>query len=224
MKKRATKAVPVDVLGNLPDDAAWVRRCLKESGKSQAQLADKAGLSLVMVNAYLNEKRKLSLAASKRVLAALNLFSAEKDAADKPRLSAEDAARIRQQADKLLEDYERPDEVHEYYAFLDLRNAVDPDGLLSAHEALVALGGPPREAVAYEAWKAKQIELHAAAKELPFAKAWIRHQDKRVAALTETEAVQKEIISNLKEIAALREGQVNRLRQQLLDAGITPTD
>jgi transcriptional regulator with XRE-family HTH domain len=222
MKKRATKAVPVDVLGNLSDDAVRVRQCLNELGWSQARLADKVGLSLVMISAFLNGKKRLSPAASDRVMTEIAAGFDDKKAADKPRISPEQAVSIRERATKLIDEI--PEEVHQYQAFLDVRNAVDPFGEFSAREALISLGGPPRDPVAYEAWKAKQLELHAAAKELPVAKAWIAHQDKRVAALMKTEAVQKEIISNLKEIAALREGQVNRLRQQLRDAGIAPTD
>jgi transcriptional regulator with XRE-family HTH domain len=223
MKKKTEKTPRGLGLGALKTDAGAIDGFMKKLGVTEAWLAEKTGLSQQYINRLRNGKQKnASPAATDRIIDALQCAWDAKEAADKPRLTPEAAARIRQRAAELLGEI--PDEVHEYYAFLDLRNAVDPDGLLSAREALISLGGPPRDPVAYEAWKAKQIELHAAAKELPVAKTWIRHQDKRVAALTETEAVQKEIISNLKEIAALREGQVNRLRQQLLDAGITPTD
>jgi hypothetical protein len=223
MKKRATKAASVDVLGNLPDDAIRVRQCLKELGKSQTWLAQEANLSLIMVNSFLNGRKKLSPSASERVARVINAGFDQKNAADRPRLSAEQAARLRQQANRTLN--EPLDEVeHQYYAFLDLRSAVDPDGVLTVQEALVALGGPPLHPVAYEAWKAKQIEVHTAAKELPLAKAWIKRLEGQRSDLQKQISLLEQINSKNDEVVSLYQGLAERLKKQLLDAGITPVE
>jgi predicted nucleotide-binding protein (sugar kinase/HSP70/actin superfamily) len=203
MKKRtATKETPVDLLGGKPDDARWVRRCLKELGQSQAWLAKEAGLSLIMVNSFLNGKKNLSPSASSRVMRAITDAQHEL-----PRLSPEAAARIRTKANKSLT--EASDSSKKYSSNLEL---------------LAVLAGPPRDPAAYRAWEAKQIEIHAAAEELPVAKGWIKEIERRNSDLNKQVETLEQIRANGEELVGLYRGVISRLKQQLQDAGITPAE
>ena len=93
-------------LGDLPDDAEWIRRCLRELEWTQQRGADESGISQPNFNAFLNGKRPLPRVASARLLEAIGRGFDAKRAADavsqKPRLTPEAAARIRSRANKVL--------------------------------------------------------------------------------------------------------------------------
>jgi hypothetical protein len=170
-----------------------------------------------MVNSFLNGKKKLSPAASDRVMLALNAGFAEKKDADESR-----------QADAPLGDLvdESLDvaELGQYEAFADVRKAFDSSfGFLSAREAPIILGGPPRDPVKYKAWKAKQIELLSSAKELPIAKTWIKHLEQQRSHFQKEILLLEQVKSSRDEVVFLYQGLVERSKKQLQDAGITPT-
>jgi hypothetical protein len=234
MKKRTTKKeAAVEVLGSLPDDAARVRQCLKDLGRPQAWLAKEAGLSLIMVNSFLNGKKNLSPAASDRVMAIINAGFSEKRAADSPRLTSEDAQAQQQSESEIprsqvnmLEVFDglSDDVKQDYENIADLRKAIDSSSLFHKRDVFFDMMGPPRDPDRYKAWKARQMELHAAADELPIAKAWIRAMEKRRDALQERVSHLEQIQALNEELVALYKGVVDRLKKQLLDSGITPTD
>ena len=221
MKKRTTKKESqVDVIGAKPDDVTRVRQCLKELGRSQAWLAKEAGLSLIMVNSFLNGKKNLSSAAGDRIMLVINAAFSEKKVAG---------------LDEKVTDLEKDaaDQVqHDYDALVDVRKAIgSKNTVLSAREALISLAGPPRDPAAYEVWKARQVELHEAAEELPHAKEWIKHIEeqrdnllKQISGLEREVSLLKEIKSHSDEMISLYAGLVKRLKKQLSDAGLEPTE
>src|SRR5215469_9318550 len=112
--KKQTKKSEWPLLGEVAQDRSRIRQCLAELGWSQERLARESNLSPIMVRSFLNEKRNLSLAASERVLSALNQGYDEKRAIEEAlqrvasdvqnkALSPETAERIRAGTNRFLE-------------------------------------------------------------------------------------------------------------------------
>jgi hypothetical protein len=176
-----------------------------------------------MVNSFLNGKKNLSPAANRRVMGAIDGDFEKKKVEDNIPITAEALAQHPRLAAQVAKEF-NTQFLHEVKSFIDLRKAVDPNNLLDEHEARITLAGPPRDLMAYRAWKAKQIEIHAAADELPTAKAWIKEMEKRRDDLQERVSHLEQIQSLNEELVALYKGLVDRLKKQLIDAGLTPTD
>jgi hypothetical protein len=212
MKKKTAKAAPkAVVLGALPGDTARVRQSLSELGWPQSRLARESGLSLIMVNSFINGNRRLSFAASDRVLDAIRRGFDKKKADDEARKTID-----RDVESKAME-----------------KVFGDADGLknLRALAAVGELQGPPRDPVAYRAWKARQLELLSASDDLRAERARNAELEKELSAQrVRTTDLEKEISllerikSNSEELVSLYQAQVGRLKQQLLGAGITPND
>ena len=171
-------------LGFLESDTVTVRRYVHDLGWTAQRLADKAGLSQQMISAFLNGKRKLSSAASDRVLAALQAGFLEKKATDE----------LWQKAARDL----------------------DPTDPLFNLKLLAV----PRDPAKYEEWKArnagKQYDYDERARNAEL--------EKELSHLREINSNLEKIKSNSDEIISLYGGYVERLKKQLRDAGITPTD
>lgn len=198
MKQKRTKAEePTGPLGVRSDDIAQVRRALDQLGWSQTRLAEETRLSQPMINAFLNGKRKLSVAATDRVLSALRIATLEHKA----------AAELQ----------------NAYGGYTDVHRAVRPKDARTERDLFIGLAGPPpRDSAAYEEWKTRQVEIFTAAGELPAAKARIAGLEHELAVSQERVSFLEQIKANSDEIMGLYQGLIERLKKQIRDAGMTP--
>lgn len=96
------------------DDVSAIRQFMKDLDWTQERLANESGLSLPTIKLFLTGKRKLSAAASDRVVGALQAGHVAKNASDGamrsalPRLSPEAAERIRAKANASLSEHDLP--------------------------------------------------------------------------------------------------------------------
>lgn len=204
------KTAPKGELGEYSDDRVRVRQALDELGRPESWLAKEAGLSQQHLNRFLNGERKLSPAATDRVLAVILTAFDAKNAADKPKaLSPEAAERIRAKASHLLDTDSE-----------DVVPSSNFDRLLM----LKGLTGPPRDPAGYETWKTERVEQISASHELKLARTWITHLESQRKELWSELADLREIDAARKEIVDLYKAQVERLKKQLRGVGIEPTE
>ena len=205
--------------GSLETDAGAIRQFMKKLGCTDTWLAKEANVSQQQINRFRNGQRNLSPAASDRVIRALQAaWEAKNGSPQAEALSPAAAGRIRDEANA-------PGEREQLSVYSDLIETAtfgeDPQLKRDLYEFLA---GPPRERGAYEQWKSKATKILISSSVAP--KLFDRNKElaKQVSELMEADSAQKEIISNLKEVASLYKGWVGRLQQQLRDAGITPID
>lgn len=219
MKKQMKNTPRGRGLGFLADDIRQLNKFMEYLGWTDAQLAAKAGLSQQMINAARNGKKNLSAPATDRVIEVVDAACKEKKAAEgKGRLTPSAAARIREKAKSTLTGGLPED--------AELKDPGSPpsiDNLVVFSEFMEALSAPPRDRAAYEAWKAKRIAQYEAAKKLAFVTEEVRiwressfSMAKEADRLKATVAAQEETISMYK-------AWVERLKQQIRNAGLTPT-
>jgi hypothetical protein len=170
---------------------------MKELGWSEAELGERSDLSQKMINFFLNGERKLSPAASDRVNAAIK------------------------------EGYEEKRAFNEAMNLAGLE--IDPADPIYNLKKLYAMGSMPQDRKGLDNWKTKEIQRQAG--ELRTQRELNAALETELSALRELESAQKrfiasreKIISNFQEMVSLYKGQVEHLKQQLRDAGITPTD